>query len=207
MIYESQYYGIVNTGPELMHHGIKGQRWGVRRFQYEDGSYTQAGLKRYRDAESKTNIAKAELKDAKRAYKDGRGSQVDVYKAKVKVESAKVDLKKANRQLKKDVKRDKGRELYARGKTIEINAQKRNTMRSAAGLAIAGSAYAFQKIGGADYVRDVLASKSIANSRPRDLAVTSVLAGSVAAAAILEGKYAIEDSRMRAYWHNRGKQG
>lgn len=31
----------------LIHHGIKGQRWGVRRYQNEDGSYTAAGRKRY----------------------------------------------------------------------------------------------------------------------------------------------------------------
>lgn len=31
----------------LMHYGIKGQRWGVRRFQNPDGSYTDAGKKRY----------------------------------------------------------------------------------------------------------------------------------------------------------------
>ena len=32
----------------LMHHGIKGQKWGVRRFQNPDGSLTKAGTKRYR---------------------------------------------------------------------------------------------------------------------------------------------------------------
>ena len=31
----------------LIHHGIKGQKWGVRRFQDEDGSYTAAGKRRY----------------------------------------------------------------------------------------------------------------------------------------------------------------
>jgi ribosomal protein S18 acetylase RimI-like enzyme len=31
---------------ELYHHGIKGQKWGIRRFQNRDGSYTQAGLER-----------------------------------------------------------------------------------------------------------------------------------------------------------------
>ena len=30
----------------LAHHGIKGQKWGVRRFQNKDGSYTDAGKKR-----------------------------------------------------------------------------------------------------------------------------------------------------------------
>lgn len=31
----------------LQHHGIKGMKWGVRRFQNEDGSYTSSGKKRY----------------------------------------------------------------------------------------------------------------------------------------------------------------
>lgn len=32
---------------ELKHHGIKGQKWGVRRFRNNDGSLTPAGKKRY----------------------------------------------------------------------------------------------------------------------------------------------------------------
>lgn len=31
----------------IAHHGIKGQKWGVRRYQNEDGSYTDAGKRRY----------------------------------------------------------------------------------------------------------------------------------------------------------------
>lgn len=33
----------------LYHHGVKGQKWGVRRFQNKDGSLTPAGKKRYDD--------------------------------------------------------------------------------------------------------------------------------------------------------------
>jgi hypothetical protein len=39
---------------ELFHHGTKGQRWGVRRYQNDDGTLTEAGKKRYaRDAKEK----------------------------------------------------------------------------------------------------------------------------------------------------------
>lgn len=34
-------------GYELYHHGIKGQKWGVRRYQNPDGSLTLEGYQRY----------------------------------------------------------------------------------------------------------------------------------------------------------------
>lgn len=40
------YYETNNTDT-LAHWGIKGQKWGIRRFQNEDGSLTDAGKKRY----------------------------------------------------------------------------------------------------------------------------------------------------------------
>lgn len=42
----------------LAHHGILGQKWGVRRYQNTDGSLTEAGKKRY-GAESVDKIATA----------------------------------------------------------------------------------------------------------------------------------------------------
>ena len=36
-----------SNGAYLVHHGIKGMKWGVRRFQNEDGTLTEEGKKRY----------------------------------------------------------------------------------------------------------------------------------------------------------------
>lgn len=44
---ESTTYTINGKEFELQHHGIKGMKWGVRRYQKKDGSLTPAGKKRY----------------------------------------------------------------------------------------------------------------------------------------------------------------
>lgn len=48
-------YIIING--ELYHHGVKGQKWGVRRFQNKDGSLTPEGKFHYstKDFLTKTN--------------------------------------------------------------------------------------------------------------------------------------------------------
>lgn len=45
---------------ELKHHGIKGQKWGVRRFQNEDRTWTEAGKERYNDGPGGANSEKKE---------------------------------------------------------------------------------------------------------------------------------------------------
>lgn len=48
---------------ELYHWGIKGQKWGVRRYQNKDGSLTDAGKKRYdRDVSGLSNKKKNQYK-------------------------------------------------------------------------------------------------------------------------------------------------
>lgn len=45
------------TESELYHYGIRGQKWGVRRYQNSDGSLTPAGKKRYENADGSLNDA------------------------------------------------------------------------------------------------------------------------------------------------------
>ena len=59
----------------LEHHGILGQKWGVRRYQNPDGSYTAEGAKRrkYEKAQTKIESASATVgfKRAKQLAKSG----------------------------------------------------------------------------------------------------------------------------------------
>ena len=74
---------------ELYHHGIKGQRWGIRRYQNPDGTYTEAGLKR---------LHKKDVRWAKRNYNK-------LYK-----KTYKKSKKEFNRYLKKELDKRLSRE-------------------------------------------------------------------------------------------------
>lgn len=75
-------YIIVNG--ELYHHGVKGQKWGVRRFQNADGSLTTAGKKRYFRKSNADILAK------------------DLSKAQKKLDNAKTEKAKTRAQKKVD---------------------------------------------------------------------------------------------------------
>ena len=52
---------IKNLCNSLSHSGIKGQKWGLRRFQNEDGTLTDLGKKRYLDDAGNLNAKGKEV--------------------------------------------------------------------------------------------------------------------------------------------------
>ena len=73
------YYG----GNELYHHGIKGQRWGVRRFQNPDGTLTEAGKKRYgtvENFEARKTLKKAKKEEVRKQEIVSSGKAADIQK-------------------------------------------------------------------------------------------------------------------------------
>lgn len=89
---------------ELYHHGIPGMKWGVRRYQNEDGTLTAAGKKRYGtnldlSDKSRQNVAKIRLGEARRRLdvakdnaRNGKSSDTRVADMQSRVRSAKKKL-------------------------------------------------------------------------------------------------------------------
>ena len=93
---------------ELYHHGILGQKWGLRRYQNADGTLTPEGrermLARARKYESKANVTIGESRSAKlrraKLNQKAKNARYEVRKSDLK----KARLKKAENNAKKSVK-------------------------------------------------------------------------------------------------------
>lgn len=113
-------YQIVFTD-ELYHHGIKGQKWGVRRWQNEDGTFNTAGKKRYGFLNPESNIRKdGYQKSNRKLYGIRPDSKNDIDKVnstnKNIINTIKSGAKSlAERNAKKRL--EKGEELTKKGKT------------------------------------------------------------------------------------------
>ena len=88
---------IYYVNNELYHHGIKGQKWGVRRFQNPDGTLTPRGKKRVNKYGGKL---RQNLERAKLEYKDAKKYGTDEEKAQKKEA-----LKEAKNQRKEAIQK------------------------------------------------------------------------------------------------------
>ena len=111
------YYGIY-YGHTLEHHGVKGMKWGVRRYQNYDGSLTKKGLEQYKEAEA--NYYKKE-EAYNKVKRDKNISKETKQLLKGQKKQAKKELSKSYDNLKARNDADEGRRLYLNGKRIGTN--------------------------------------------------------------------------------------
>lgn len=102
----------------LEHHGTKGMKWGIRRFQNKDGSLTPAGKKRRANEQADAKVKRIETRTAN--------------KIKKMKEEAKINRKVDKAQAKADAKLAKAQEKYGpkkKGSTDDQDQQRPKALK------------------------------------------------------------------------------
>lgn len=195
---------ILTSDGELYHYGVKGMKWGVRRYQNFDGSYTKAGLKRFNDSLDKYEKADKRYKDAKTSYKSAKksgtstmGLDTEMANAKLARKQAKQKLEKDYKHLKQDKLGDQGKKLYAEGKTITSNNQTTGALIKIGGIGLAAAAYNARTGNISKIARKVIGNVG-------DKQVNQVLAaagvGAMAIGGVKSAVDASQNAKLRAYY-------
>ena len=110
----------------IYHSGIKGMKWGVRRYQNPDGSLTPAGKKRYNKTLEKVRSEEKALKEKAKAAKttEATKSKIDKLNARVdavnKKKQALKDGKKVDDKPKTDAEKEAEKKAYEEAKEKAI---------------------------------------------------------------------------------------
>ncbi len=126
---------------ELYHFGIPGQKWGIRRYQNFDGTYTQAGLQRYFNSKKNYESKKASYNSLK---SDSSVSRYEKRMAKAKVKEAKQKMNKDYKHLSQDKLADKGKVRYKSGERIIGNSNVAGFMSTVGTIGYSAAVYGYK---------------------------------------------------------------
>lgn len=176
------------TYNELYHYGILGMKWGVRRYQNYDGSYTKKGLARYNKAKEAYDSANREKKKSAKDLLSKKTTYSEYKKVADKNKGAKKELKNAYKDLKRQWMADEGRRLYSSGKTITDN--EKSLLYKGAAVSI-----------GANLVGNYLYRRGY--TKIGTIGAASVTAGAAITNAIIAHKTRSDNKKIRAYYAHR----